>query len=385
MTRGGGGPSKWRQRVSSLVEWLRSSEKKRRTLKSPGGGTFVAFLLIVAGTLGSLYSTEIRSATPFAWPSLREAEIAWSALQFWFFVVLTSGLFFLRQQAVDESINELVEVLRSQPPSDLLGVFKETYEKCDRVARVESQPNRAELAKKIRAVLTGLATLARRFDGEAESVRYATNIMIFVPTAHLTPTSAQVKQLEAFLLHRDPETSLEKYRGILLLEHELSTVVPSGDPDMEVKRIAFQIPHTANLKTSGGKWRVIPGAPMAFIKGDCDGYADANRLTEWVRANSVLGDDFVRALDKYFREHGAQVQSFVSLALSDGSGSEPLGVVNIHRNRPDMLRAEQKLKHFLPLVAPFVLLLHGLVKEWTEIPEVSQNQQPASAIAPSAS
>jgi hypothetical protein len=142
------------------------------------------------------------------------------------------------------------------------------------------------------------------------------------------------------------------------LDTNLSTTTAGSEaqPDKDLGPLALPIPNVT--RTSEGKWRVLPGAPLAFCEGGIDGYADTLTLEDWCREHCDFSSSIAHDVQVYFSERAAHIRSFVSLPLTRfDEESSVIGILNIHRSEPGLLNEKKPAEQFEPLVAPF----HGIL------------------------
>lgn len=348
---------------------VRVSLRRRllRKARSPAYAAVVTFLSLFAGLLGALYPDEVKSAFPFYWG---RGPIAWHAAAFWACALGATFLFFAGQRASEERFDErtkdLERLIRSLPPSDFLFTFKDIYRRCDNAfAEVLMAPaqvrTRAVVEKAIRIILSGVATLAQKFDAEPANVTYGANVMWFRARAALDVSEA--KSVNEHLIFNEPDRPISALRGVLDLDIELSTntgIADSG-PDRTLRPIALPIPEEI-WSADGKRLRILPGAPVAFCFGALDGYRDTLLLGDWCREQEI-SETVAQRVDRYFGELRLQVRSFVSLPLQSLDDATSLvGVMNIHRNKPGLLSSKAPAEQFEPLVAPFQAMVVHLFK-----------------------
>jgi len=251
------------------------------------------------------------------------------------------------------------------PPSDFLFTFREIFRECGEAwseivdSHTELTEGTAEAA--IRIVLGGAAKLAKKFDGVPDEVIYAANIMLFTRADRLD--DRRIAELKPSLRFATPETDLRALRGVLVIERELSTTTRSGalgQPDGTILPLALGVPLEIRDEKSR-KWRVLPGAPMAFCTGRIEAYLDTFTLGEWCRREGDFPASIANSIDDYFSSQRAEaVRSFISIPMK-ASESVPIGILNIHRNRPGLLEEKEPVEQFAPLVDPLIFILVRLL------------------------
>jgi len=101
---------------------------------------------------------------------------------------------------------------------------------------------------------------------------------------------------------------------------------------------------------------------MAFCSGALEAYLDTRTLGDWCRREGDFPESTAQALEDYFNTPRAQsVRSFVSIPITPLNG-QPIGILNIHRNKPGLLQEKQPAQQFAPLVTPLIFILIGLLE-----------------------
>jgi hypothetical protein len=340
--------------------------------RTPLYAAIVTLAGLFAGLLGSLYADEIKAVFPFV---IWHTQISRHAvIVFWGSALLATFLFFLAQRGseaerqesesrLDHRSEELAKLVRTLPPSDFLFTFRRIFWDCSvALAGVLGTPD-SELSatlveEAIRVVLAGVAKLAQKFDGAPEDFRYAANIMLFKPSEDLT--NQTIEEIRKVLKFSPPETDLRALRGVLVLEATLSTTNQSAvplKPDTDLTPIALAVPRIDRDPLTD-KWRVLPGAPMAFCKGSLELYTDTHTLGDWCRSEGDFLGSTSSEIDSYFKSVPAtqRDRSFVSISLKPLKG-EAIGVMNVHRDHVGLLEEKEPAQQFYPLVSPFIFML----------------------------
>jgi hypothetical protein len=172
----------------------------RRVLLHPLFATLVTLLVIVAGMVGSIYSSEIRSSFPFYWGN---GPICVQAVIFWTATVIAAFAYFLREQSVAQTQREdqrrvlyraqrFERLIRTLPPENFLEVVADFYSAAAAATnaafsqRVLTPHPRPIVEQSLRHLLRLIAALAQQFDGSHADVEYAANIMLFKESGNLS-------------------------------------------------------------------------------------------------------------------------------------------------------------------------------------------------------
>jgi hypothetical protein len=307
--------------------------------------TLTTILAAVAGLLGSVYGEEIGRSFPLYFGPYSGFSL--TALAFWLTLLSFGLLFFQRQRHDDDArrrlegstanIEKLVETL---PPKAFRSKFASLSESVlnglatvlPRHAAPEVTPEL--LAKFIRQLLQAVANLALVYDDEPHGAVYSANVMIPIePSSDSEPFVPEVRSVLKFI---PAEMDLHTLRAVLLPRSDLSSSTVAGDaaPDETVPVIALPVP---NKIRHGNRLAVTPGAPNAFAgEQEIDGYADSQTLAQWCADRGDFPPSVVDEVRQYFEfDDGKEIRSFVSRRLI--VDSRPIGVLNLHANRTNIL------------------------------------------------
>ncbi len=354
-------------------------------VRHPGFATLITLLIIVSGLWGSVFSAEIRNAFPFymvKWPWWKQHwSWSWAALSFWTLALISSLAFFFRERSVTieqervqnralSRAHEFEHLIRTMPPSNFLAVFSKFFgAACNVVDAAFQDPgpapkDRSIVEQSARHLLRMIATLAQEFDGDNPDVEYAANVMLFVPSENIS--SPEKEFVERNLLFCDESLSVDHLHGALQLELALSTTAADNfaGPDPAMRPIALPIPKKTKI---GDKYKVLPGAPIAFADRAPDLYTDATLLPDWCRKHGDFTREVIDSVEEFFR--GSPVRSFISIPLfpiaddgGDDTTFEPFAILNIHSSRPGLLKERgEPLAHFIHTIHPFQVFLVRLL------------------------
>ena len=435
-------------------------------LHSPAWAAVLTVLLAMIGVAGSVFSTEIRSAWPFAAWTLTPTGVSLAACVFWTGLAGTAGLFLVRQIHVDERraevdrtlgaavgevgtsvgdvqravgsiqgavgevqgavgvvqgavgsiqgavgevqsavgrVGEAVQsvqdsgellhrVIRTMPPAWFLEVLDAVYERCEALtwdAVVTDSPERGGLVEAIRVVLHGYLHLIEEFDdrpwspqGRAadEPVRYAANVMVYVPMTHMQERDHSALR-DGHLKFWDG--SYSDLDGVLDIRADLSAASDSGAEDEDLASFCVPVPAKPKPQQASGAapWRTLPGAPMAFVTQRPAHFRETAHLARWCREHGDFRQSVLADIEHYFAsEVGQRVQSLVAYPLSrqsfgdgptDGAGSRPIGVLNVHADVPRLLDADE-VQSFYATTYPMRLLLLRLLDRLVGLDDLGQ-------------
>jgi hypothetical protein len=368
----------WRLRTATDGGFIERLQRFPRTAFS---ATLVTALGLVAGLFGSLYTDNIKTAFPFV---LGHGPLSGPAMLFWGSALSATLLFFVGQRTseidrresearLDQRSDELGILIRTIPPTDFLFTFREIFWECGEawweIINSKTEITAGAVEEAIRIVLGGAAKLAKKFDAASPDVIYAANVMQFIPSDRLD--DKKIAEVKDSLRFAAAETDLRALRGLLVLERELSTTTVSGtlgQRDDSLVPLALGVPHETH-DPSGRRWRVLPGAPMAFCSGGLAAYVDTRTLGEWCRTEGDFPPSTATAVEEYFNDsRTASDRSFVSIPIKPLEG-QPIGILNIHRNEPGLLKEKQPAEQFAPLVTPLIFILTRLLERLKQLRE----------------
>ncbi len=103
--------------------------------------------------------------------------------------------------------------------------------------------------------------------------------------------------------------------------------------DTQFKPIALPV---EDDQKSGGKSRLLPGAPTALALGVDQEIPDLEKLEKF--AGPDLDKEVLQSQREYFSTHG--IRSMASLVLSSQTG--PIGILNVHSKTVNMFGSEKK-------------------------------------------
>ncbi|HVZ37876.1 MAG TPA: hypothetical protein VHI13_01235 [Candidatus Kapabacteria bacterium] len=375
----------------------------------------ITVLIMFIGVWASLFFDEIKGAFPFRTSNL-SSSLDPNAAVFWTSFVMAAALFGIRQRALDRVQDEMVEAtkrmdlstrslncqvgtisnatdklmqaIRTMPDGDYLETQLSVYQRCERRAYdalANTSSGRDDIIHALGDLLSGIAILAREFDGGDDGVQYAANIMLALPVGQLSDTKKQ--ELEEQLLFRMDTECLERMHCVLELRPDLSATTwtqrfteqkytGAKVPDGELTLFALGIPIRDNDPDQ--RMRLLPGAPMAYTRKIYQYYADTAALQSWLDANTDQLDAVKRDVIHYFTSGAGQyIKSWVSCPLID-PGSDPaqspppFAILNIHSDRVSMLSAGEATRLFFGAISPIIVLLNRLLlrlstlENWTK-------------------
>jgi len=341
-----------------------------RTGNHPLYAVLVTIFGVLAGLSGSLYSSQIKETLKLLrplWQFVPETAVFWLAL------FIFAGLFFGRQWASDEKTGKaqqnliekssaLEKLVKTLPPQGFLTRFSETYalshEATYRIFNQDiTRPDEVDLV--IRFILQNVVSLASAFDGQPDGVRYAANVMVYYSRVGIAAEEEAALRGKILFFDRDPLG----LAGYLKMEPTLSTSTDSAS-NQDSSLDDFTLPVERVEVSPQGRYRQLPGAPLAFQQNGALHYDDTTSLGEWCRRYGDFSESIAKQVETYFLSEKAQrIKSFVSLAIPDSAEKQrPIGVLNVHRNRPNMLRGEEAFPLFFPLLKPYAMLIGNLLR-----------------------
>lgn len=353
-----------------------------------GGPWFAALTAVLgglAGMLGSVFSEDIKSSFPFDWlkgiGNVNGIDHVWQSTLFWTVLFLFGLCFYLSIRAqtkenrtavrdLTENTQTLETLIRTLPEQGFLDHFEEHFlsasEQAGRAKLSGASSEDIEVA--IVTCLTAIGHLARLFDRQESSFRYAIHVMVFT---ELPKNTEDLEKLRQRIQFTEDITDAVIWRGVLDSCCNFSLVIDQdGNPTLDDYAKPFTMPvPLKEFRCDNGKPTVLPGAIEAFCYPDRTvKLPDTSQLEDWFKNISGFRPSISEEIQHYFSDGpGREICSLVSFPFgSSGCGlegyeDEPLGVVSIHSNSKDILKGEG-LKLFLPLTMPFRLMLGELFK-----------------------
>jgi len=361
-------------------------------LRKPWFAAVTTVIGVMAGALGSIYSTELKSSIQFISDIVAPGKI----FLFWG-LLFVFGLFFggvqwahLRANARShKELSTLVEDLMSIPPTGFLQAFADSYQLSEEAACEtinDPNPTKEQTARTLRTVLTLIATLALLYHQDSHGKnkpRYAANIMLFKELEELSHEEKEAVKGRLWLFE---EEDFNTCFGALDLVKEFSTSTDSQNPEKDgslKKGFAFLVPHIDEPLTDDKlrQSQVLPGAPWAFITQKVHSFVNPEQLIKFVAQmdfRPTTRDDFIQELNDYFNSvEGQMVKSFISFPIPQpdfGKNARPLGILNIHRDTTDMLK-DKGIRSFPHLMHPFLGTLARLINHHESLPP-TQSEHP---------
>jgi hypothetical protein len=356
-----------------------------RKLRHPLIAAAITLLLIVTGGMGSIYSPEIRRAYPFTWSS-PPWKLAEEATIFWFLVIACLILFYVRQRADDEARDTaqralversqtLEQLIRTLPPPNFLGLLARILSNADKIMDVlnpHNEVDREDLVQGLRQLLNLVARLAQSFDGDDQAVHYGANIMLVKYVDSLSDD--EKTEIQQRLLFTDPDTNIDQLLGVLDLNAELSATAADAAAHQDPVLATLAVPLPVTAQTETGRYRVLPGAPMAYFSRQAEGFTDTDDLRRWCDTEGDFTNAVKDELQNYFND--AVFRSFLSVPLfaspegTDQLTEDPMAILNIHCDRVGLLAHQgEPASHFVSVIRQFQLDLAKLLQRLAEFDE----------------
>lgn len=357
-------------------------ESVLHVIRSHWYGTAVATVGSLVFFWASLYETEIRGAFPIAYRGPYD-DISWPAVVFWIGLLIVTAMLAFKNKADDDARNELIEatkqvqvLVQTLPPKgwreDFATAANATALSLNAVLprRMEGDTSLEEVQKATVVLLSSIASLALKYDGQPRTpdgalALYAANIMVFMPSQNAEP----IIDLEAAKVLRFVPEDFDRRQllGVLRLIPALSYSTVDDGLDKALSDLALPVPRVT--KSPDGRWKVLPGAPLAFVGDGVDGYADTRSIGKWFDDAADFPRSVRDDVASYFSGIGNVSRSFVSRRLL--SGSDGIGVLNLHCNLPNLLGVREggsaeasvaRREEFFALMTPFIRDLQAAVQ-----------------------
>jgi hypothetical protein len=271
-------------------------------------------------------------------------------------------------KTVQDSAANLQKIVETLPLGAFVGEFGRLMAMAQDIlgkgiARQSKIKDKGRLVVLLRDLLSIAATLAEAYDGRS-NVRYAANVMIYVPAK---PDKPYVAEPFLSLLKFWPKTEadLKSLSGVLVLTKDFTSPAHAHekghDTDDLVEELAFAIPkELRNNKT--GQWRVLPGAPRVYVG---EGVQSGSLRTRTHLIEDIGNFNFqeldiekgcIKELQAYYGESGIgkAARSCLTFPLLN-SGGQRYAVLNIHCNESPWLNGPgERQRNFTMLILPLV-------------------------------
>lgn len=354
-------------------------------IDNPRGALFVTALPVASTICFAAFKEDIVSSFPFYYES-DWGNLSGHAVLFWSLLTTLAVSFYKRQSRQDKKIaarqaelikatDELMKMVRTMPPALFLGTTVQRIETCITTLSeigTASCITKDELTRTIQLLLEQIAQSAANFDGAYSGERYAANIMLFKPIASID--FKKDKDLLKFTIGDRSDLI-----GALEMQNEWSVAIKIGPdeaietPDSQLASFSLPVP-TVNSVMTAGRMRTLPGAPLAYVLVKPVFYSDVSFLTSWMKEQQEFPQHVIEDVVSYFQsERGQLIKSFASFPIRQGESC--IGVVNIHRNKPGILRSNEneEPKDFASLLIPFCSILFQILSKRYNIEEEEMN------------
>lgn len=386
------------------------TQSLRAIFYSPFYGMFATLLVVITGISGSLYSKEIKLSISNSYDYIvslfiKNFDASQHALPgnvvantFWILLLLVSLMYYFKHRHERNQQNQLAvqtltaikqndrlqDIIRTLPPKRFLQKFATIYDASHAAAWMPFDPGlEASLREKIelidhaiRVILNSVGKLVAIFveDDKTSDRYFAVNVMLFHNISDFD--DKQLERMREHILFLDDNADIKKNYGLLELiyNYSTSTKTETPEPDTELREFYLPIPDPAfsdELSTDDNKKlpRYLPGAPEAFVQKKLSTTEDTHELASWCK-KADFTPSVCDKVKRYFESKEAQnVRSFASLPLMesikslDDDSNElcPIGVLNIHSNKPGLIGAEEPSTLFFLLMQPFLCLIYDLI------------------------
>lgn len=348
-------------------------EKLRKILIAvflfPFFGGLTAIAGIFAGYLGSLYVNEIKASllTIYhpAWFGWDKVAFDAESTLFWFMCAVAglslSGTFWAQTKTGNETndaIKRSLIRLMTLPPEDFLLNYRDFMILSNSVER-DLPPGLTlpTLEQAIRVQLSSICNVCAYFDSNGRRTTFAANVMMFIQAGSPKFTGMQAT-LQAETRCLESAVSIANLHGVLRLELNLSATAASNGPDTSLTAMSLPVPVDV-----GNQLIYIPGAPLAFAKGNPQVYRDQADLIGQVANNRQFSSTVLNDLELLMNAQNDAVKCLMCFPLFSDLNQGPvsvIGVLNVHKNVDDEY-IEQKIQNLEPLLTPILRNLEMLL------------------------
>lgn len=265
-----------------------------------------------------------------------------------------------------DGVDKVHDTVTTMPPADFLVAFRDAYDACLEAGLAAIRDgSQADAEKAIRVSLSNLLGLATRWDEPVNrnqrGLVYRANIMIYRDINGMDKsTRDRILRSRRFVVGRNAECTFSLVHGYLELDKELTTIGKDGtqiDDSLSDLALAVTFPNADDVK----KKLVLnlPGAPCAFVNGAEDWVWDTKEMRKKCDETGAFDKSSLDDIEDYYMKD-SKGRSIIAMPISDENG-ERVAVVNLYRNRPEILRNERRATEFCALVLPFTVLLGRLL------------------------
>lgn len=347
-------------------------------LLSPVAQGIIGVLIVLVGALASLWSPDILNASYFFWND--GVVFSVKATVFWvlmiFLAVVLSGTSYLKAKSLAYTIS----LLHRAPTSEFLDRFAKRYLMTNKLLKesqnvltgisVETSPNVEDLNKaidvisgSIRSTLDSIVHLVKEFDraNGGKSIVYRANLMQIV---YFDDSSQPPQQFldwlyffsEKFTQSPQAADIYRDYSGfVYLYNNALTTTTETEDPDIDVaiKPIAFPFTLGAldDPRMSLRQFGNLPGAPTVVATRNPHVILSPKAVIDHISEWNIKSNDTVEGIKQYYINHKL-AKSILSVPLQ--LDQRVIGVLNVYRNKEDILFSGDKAEDCFNVLAPFV-------------------------------
>lgn len=370
---------KFKKLVTSIYQALRKLLLNLFLLPIFGGVATICG--VFAGYLGSHYDDIVfKSFYPFF---LSRQPISWEATSFylmtWIFGISFTGTYWAQAVTNKQSNKEFqaaLERLVTVPPRGFLEnyrilsiVFFDFSTNFLAAVATASLSGTVvattQIEDAIRTQLECILKVVTAYDSSSGGdTVYAANIMFYI--AVINPAfAAQKAGLSARIKCIEHGVDIGNLSGVLDLQLTLSVRSDTGTlVDDKLTALALPVPQPLPGQRLSDHNALIPGAPFAFATKQAMMYGEQQELFDKIRDNNYLTANVKNELQTILQAQAGHVQTLICIPLfpSGAPSSEPVAILNIHKNKPDD-RAVAKYGELLPLLGAMTRGLGNLVME----------------------
>lgn len=298
---------------------------------------------------------------------------------------------------ITESEEILHRIVKTLAPAWSLGTFDQIYKECEGFAHLALNPpewvkqvERDFVIGVVNVVLNGYLRLLRDAerptwsqDPAATAPRYAANLMVYIQADDLSEEDWARLHAGHLKFWDHPRQNL---RGVLDLRCDLSAVLAAdaaASPDPGLPPFSLPVPTEPKPQLADGSapWRVLPGAPMAFVAQERAHFGDASQMAHWCSEEGDFSRDVRAQVVDYFQDGETQaVRSLVAYPLTRNvfpsppdQDAEPIGVLNIHSDHVGLLDGDRTGSFDITTYPLRLLLLLRLLERLVSFDEIGES------------
>lgn len=353
---------------STIRAWI----EKQSWLKSPAIGALNVVFGVLAGVLAAAFNADLINSTPILWFNEGfdwHSNFNGKAFSFWLmvfsFAILWAAREWVSSKSRVEEVQNLERLIQTVAPPDFLEDYQKLYRTVTAMTAIvaSNTQDQEKYLEGVRLILDAFIQLAAKWDYRTAMAddRYRANAMLYIPRNEWTDEN---KSAGSNLLGGPGwEAAHPLADGGLWVDQNLATAQADdvGGVDTQVAPLMLLHSSTRNVN--------LRGAPRAYETQQLDHVMDNVEITsDWPEGLTAEAQKAAEASYK----NDEKALSILSIPIPGNTGL--IGVVNIYRDSPGIMGAEDRAVNFDRLMSPFVREL-GVIIERIDINRIESSDQ----------